>query len=228
MGKRKSFLVFCAATSILLFSFPGKALSENWYLINEYDITTDNSKTFRMRVVARVKNKDFCYELAGMRKGKLAGGILISTDCVSGEEYDKALEGVFRSVPTKEPYITLIDKYENETIIDFLSVPKETIVSLVKKIAERFRKEGFLGVRIISHKEKEQKEEKQKEKQQKEKPAIDILVIGSTEEDVKDVKGAPDETIGRVWFYGKDMVIFGPNGKIIDYSDFSETLGIKK
>ncbi|MDP8258787.1 MAG: hypothetical protein P9L90_05150 [Candidatus Aadella gelida] len=212
MDKCKFFLITGATLSILLSGFSEEAFSESWYLINEYDITTDDSKTFRIRIVTASRNEDACYELAGTKEGSLLGGDLASTECVSGEEYEAALEGVFSSVPSEEPYVTLRDGSGNKMVIDFLSVPKESMSAFAEKIARLCAEEGFLGIKVIEKREHEEKTD---------------LVLGLGEDDVRSIKGNPDDIIGRVWFYGKDIIIFDKNRKISDYSDFTGQLGIR-
>ncbi|MBU1083668.1 MAG: hypothetical protein ABIG55_05940 [Candidatus Omnitrophota bacterium] len=217
MDKQKQFPIFYFLLVFLvsLLSFSGEARSENWYLLNEYDIPAEESGTFRMRVAARLYEEKKCYELAGKRKRTMAGGALISTDCVSGEEYDTALKEVFDKIPADETYIYLKDEDGNDTVIDFMDVPEEKIDGLAVIISDKCIKEGFSDIILIT-------------KKGISRPAGTGLFIGADQAAVRRVKGEPPSVIGRVWFYGKDMIIFDDKGRVKDYSDFSGSLGIKE
>ncbi|MFH1836652.1 MAG: hypothetical protein ABH862_00880 [Candidatus Omnitrophota bacterium] len=235
-------------TIIFLLNLSARAFSENWYLINECDLNTESEKIFHVRVVAKVRDENSCYELAGMRESTLAGGSLVSTACSSGEEYDKALTGVFNKVPAEEPYVRFKDKYGNETVVDFLFVKHEDFAELTEMVLDACKKEECTDIEVIeplgeregrgtrgegrgtkdsqqiSSKSERRDREAGREQEEKE----EYLFIGSSKEDALHVMGEPSEVIGKVWFYGKDMINFDKDGKLIDFSDFSGTLKIKE
>lgn len=187
---------------------PSCKTTENWYVIKEYVLLKHEKEDYRMRIVARVYDKETCYYAAATEPVGGEYARCVSGSCVSGREYDEALDKVFKKQPLKEAYIALIDKYGYETVVDFLKVPPETINILAEEIAEWLKKQDGQNVSVIY-------------------PAKPIFTIGDSSDHIKNVQGVPTSVVGNVWFYDTDMVVFDSDSKVTDYSNFSGRLKVE-
>ncbi|RKY41526.1 MAG: hypothetical protein DRP85_05920 [Candidatus Makaraimicrobium thalassicum] len=215
------------------------AFAGNWYAINRYHIANRDGGKFQMRTVTKVSDEDTAGMVADLKEVDPVRAEWIGTCCVSGEEYDEALQAVFSNSPVEEAYISFIEAHGYETRVDFLDVPAEYVTTLAEAMAQRLKDHGGADVRVIypvpevdiksgylaanqisdfsgGH-----------AGQDTSQPAEPVsFTVGSGEGDVKRIQGAPSSVIGNVWFYDYDIVVFDCYGKVNDYTNFSGKLRI--
>ncbi|MFH1798382.1 MAG: hypothetical protein ABH844_03420 [Candidatus Omnitrophota bacterium] len=192
----------------------------NWYVVKEYALLNYEKEGFWMRTVERVYDEETAYYVVSLEHIGEEYARRVTESCVSGKEYDEALENVFKKCPLKEAYIALIDIYGYETVVDFLKVPPEFANTLSEETAKYFEKSGAKDVQVIYpaplvipaeagiYKKKE----------------LSTFTVGDTSERVEDVQGIATSIVGNVWFYDTDMVVFDSKNKVADYSNFSGKL----
>ncbi|MCK5450352.1 MAG: hypothetical protein KAI70_01155 [Candidatus Omnitrophica bacterium] len=216
----KLFLIFFTIINVIFFT--NMAFAETWYVVNQYSYFTESDVQPILRAVTKVNDEERCAEIIEMKKQSLAGAEWINAYYVSGEEYDKALEKVFRGEVVMEAYISYLDLGGYETIVDFIGIPQENINVLAGSVADLCKKDGMFDVKIIFPKKSTENNRAYDEIHKKKG-----IEIGSTRDEVEALQGKPDSTINNVWFYGNDMVVFDVSERVRDYSNFSGGLKIK-
>ncbi|MDD5634201.1 MAG: hypothetical protein PHW46_02880 [Candidatus Omnitrophica bacterium] len=211
--------------SLFLLFTCASAYGENWYAVSKYDVFDEKGDKTSLRTVTKVRDQDTCYKtMVDLADINLNNIKWVNAECISGYEYDVALESVFNKKDAPGVYIYYVDKAGHKTIADFPDTPNEACVKIAKNLALQMEAKGSSEVQIIfpvNFQLPEQKESPQKAKTE------DLFTIGATKDDVRRIQGEPTSVVGEIWFYGYDYAGFDEAGNVNDLSNILGNLKIK-
>lgn len=142
--------------------------AKNYYAYCVYEFTDKTDKKIHMNVITKTFDEKSGKATANSNPKRQGKWVLIGTDCVRGNEYDKNFAAVFNNQPVMGVYLSYANLDGFETRIMFVGVtgnnsplpgypidiPTEVIMPTINTMKQQLESRGLKNIKIIYPKTK--------------------------------------------------------------------------
>lgn len=145
-----------------VFFFTSWCWAQNHYAFVQAQIKNDSDATFLMNTITKVTDKETCLKILSPIK-QLKDMYPIRTECLTGQEWEDLLRGLFANQPASAVYISYVDLNSYETRISMkvligpdsptpglpIDPPAQAAIVWANAMIEALEKGGIKNARII-------------------------------------------------------------------------------